>query len=354
MMDPKIQGAILNGLYNLSAPVPIQCQTGNCEWDDFTTLAVASNCANVTSTSHIVCDRIVGGLACNYTTPAGLFIESSRAASSGGGGETGFNSTARAHLRLPSEDAGFNNSIITFAAANMIGQYDMENPDITECNMRWVGRHVRNMTVVNGTFNLGIIQDHELFGIPKPIAEEIQWTSFNVSNETATLFSNTTFSINAGDNENIQTFLSDIFSSSRRDAYGLALLNSTNLTQTVDAVSTFMTYAFNTGISSIKLSGRSITTEQYIKVHWAWISVPVAEVIMGIAFFAATLVHTWRSGIVAWKSSTVVPLFTQIDGWRIEESRTGSAREVGKRAKAMRGLLERDGDGRQRFRRMDA
>jgi hypothetical protein len=351
-MDPKIQGAILNGLYNLSAPVQVECQTGNCHWDDFTTLAVASNCTNVTSTSQIVCGRIHAGLACNYTTPAGFFIKSSRATSSGGAKGTWFNSTARVHSSKSSQGAGFNNSIISFAAANMIGQYDMEHPDITECNMRWVGRHVRNMTVVNGTFNPGIIQDHELSGIPKSYGEEVQWASYG-SNETTTLPGNTTSSINASDNQNIKNFLSNIFSSSLRDAYGLALYNSTNLTQTVDAISTSMTYAFNTGISSIRLPGRAITTEQYIKVHWAWISVPVVEVIMGIAFFVATLVYTWSRGVVAWKSSAAVPLFTHIDGWRTEESRMGSAREVQKRAKEMRGLLERDEDGGQRFRRID-
>lgn len=354
MMDPKIQGAILNGLYNLSAPVQVECQTGNCQWDDFTTLAVASNCTNVTSVSDIVCGRIHAGLACNYTTPTGFLIKSSRSTSSGGEKGTWFNSTARIHSSESNDGAAFNSSIISFATANMIGQYSIEAPDITECNMRWVGRHVRNMTVVNGTFNLGIIQDHELSGIPKSYGEEIQWASFNLSDETTTLTGNTTFSINAGDNKGIKTFLSDIFSSSLRDAYGLALYNSTNLTQTVEAISTSMTYAFNTGISSIKLPGRTITTEQYIKVHWAWISVPVVEVIMGIAFFVATLVHTWRRGVVAWKSSAIVPLFTHIEGWHPEESRIGSAREVEKRAKEMRGLLERDEDGGQRFRRIDA
>lgn len=229
----------------------------------------------------------------------------------------------------------------------------MDNPDLTECDIRWVGRHVRNMTVVNGTFNPGIIQDHELYGIANPF-DATYWVSFNVSNETTTLPGNTTFSVGPVDNEGMMAFLSGIFSSSIKDAYGLALQNSTNLTQTVQAISTSMTYAFGQGPSSIKLPGRTITTEQYIKVHWAWISVPVVEVIMGIAFFIATLVHTWRRGVAAWKSSAIVPLFTHIEGWRTEESRMGSAREVEKRAKEMRGLLERDEGGGQRFRRMDA
>ncbi|KAI4953885.1 hypothetical protein J4E91_002733 [Alternaria rosae] len=213
----------------------------------------------------------------------------------------------------------------------MESPFSMDNPDLTECDIRWVGRHVRNMTVVNGTFNPGIIQDHELHGIANPF-DATYWVSFNVSNETTTLPGNTTFSVGPVDNEGMMAFLSE----------------------TVQAISTSMTYAFGQGPSSIKLPGRTITTEQYIKVHWAWISVPVVEVIMGIAFFIATLVHTWRRGVVAWKSSAIVPLFTHIEGWRTEESRMGSAREVEKRAKEMRGLLERDEDGGQRFIRMDA
>ena len=149
-------------------------------------------------------------------------------------------------------------------------------------------------------------------------------------------------------------FLSGIFSSPLRDPYGLALYNSSNLTQAVEAISTSMTYALGQGPSSINLPGRSTTTEQYVEVHWAWISVPVAEVVMGIEFFVATPVHTWRRGVVAWKSSAIVPLLTHIEGWRTEESGMGSAREVERRVSEMRGLLERDDNGEQRFRRTDA
>jgi hypothetical protein len=207
------------------------------------------------------------------------------------------------------------------------------------------------MTVVNGTFNPGISQDYELYGIANPF-DETFWVSFSVSNETTTLPGNTTFSISPTDNSGIMSFLSGIFSSSLQDAYGLALYNSTNLTQTLEAISTSMTYAFGQAPSSAKLPGRTITTEQYVRVHWVWICVPVAEVIMGIAFFAATLVHTWRRGVAAWKSSAIVPLLTQMEGWRIEESRMGSAREVEMRAKQMKGLLERNEDGGQRFKRI--
>jgi hypothetical protein len=351
MMDPKIQGAILNGLYNLSAPVQVECQTGNCQWDDFTTLAVTSNCTNVTSSSHNICGFVHAGSRCNYTTPSGFFIESSRHQSSGGEKSTQFNSTAYTQ-RASQIGSVLNSSIVSFATANMLSPFNMESPELTECDIRWVGRHVQNMTVVNGTFNPGIIQDFELYGIPNPFDEQ-HWVSFNVSNETTTLPGNTTFSVGPVDSEGMMGFLSGIFSSSISDAYGLALQNSTNLTQTVEAISNSMTYAFGQGPSSDNLPGRTITTEQYIRVHWAWISVPVVEVIMGIAFFAATLVHTWRKGVVAWKSSAIVPLLTHIEGWRTEESRTGSAREVEKRAMEMKGLLEMDDDGGQRFKRMD-
>jgi hypothetical protein len=55
------------------------------------------------------------------------------------------------------------------------------------------------------------------------------------------------------------------------------------------------------------------------------ISRTALEVIMGIAFLVATRVHTWRRGVVFWKSSAIVPLLTHMEGWRTEESRMGSA-----------------------------
>jgi hypothetical protein len=352
MMDPKMQGAILNGLYNLSAPIQVECQTGNCRWDEFTTLAVTSNCTNATSETFTICDDGRRDLSCNYTTPSGFLIESYSWQSSGGGGSTEFNTTARTQ-NARQQGSKLNSTIVSFAAANMLDPYNQRSPDITECDMRWVARRMRNTTVVNGTFHPGITEDMELYGIDNPFDETV-WVTFNVTDIYALAPSNKCFSVGPSDNAGIMNFLQGIFSSTIKDSFGLALYNSTNLTETMAMISTSMTYAMGQGPSGIEVHGQAITFEQYVFVWWAWISLPVLEVVMGIAFLVCTLVHTRRRGVAAWKGSAIVPLLTGMDGWDSKDLRADSWRDVEKRAKSMRGVLEPDEDNVQRFRRMDA
>jgi hypothetical protein len=351
MMDPKMQGAILNGLYNLSAPVQIECETGNCRWDEFTTLAVISNCTNATSETSTICDPGGRQVSCNYTTPSGFFIESSTSQSSGGGSETQFNTTARTQMSSH-QGSKLNSSIVSFAAANMIVPFSQRSPDITECDMRWVARRIRNTTVINGTFHPGIMEDIELYGIDNPFNERF-WVTFNVTDEYTAFLGNRTFSVGPTDSAEIMEFLSDIFSSTLKDSFGLALYNSTNLTETVAMISASMTYAMGQGPTGTKVPGQAISFEQYIFVSWAWISLPVVEVAMGIAFLVCTLVHTRRKRVVAWKSSAIVPLLTGMDGWDHKDLSTASWRDVEKRAKGMRGVLVPDEDDVQRFRRVE-
>ncbi|KAI8935603.1 hypothetical protein NX059_008169 [Plenodomus lindquistii] len=179
-MDPKMQGAILNGLYNLSAPIAVECQTGNCQWDPYTTLAITSRCENVSLSSAINCtfENIINA-DCNYTTPSGLLIQSRKVNTSGGGLITQFNSTARIPetARYRGVSGVYSSTLIGFAAASMLEPYSIEAPDITECELRWIARQVRNMAVVNGTFQPGVSQDYELIGIEKPIPLEYLYHS---------------------------------------------------------------------------------------------------------------------------------------------------------------------------------
>lgn len=74
---------------------------------------------------------------------------------------------------------------------------------------------------------------------------------------------------------------------------------------------------------------------------------------MGIAFFLITLVHTKRAGVLAWKSSVIVPLLIALDGWDYKNLRAATWKEVEDQSEQMRGLLVQDHNGVQRFRRMD-
>ena len=66
-MGSRMQGAILSGLFNMSLTETVSCPTGDCRWDEFTTLAIKSDCYNVTASTKVDCHDGIIDLTCYYT-----------------------------------------------------------------------------------------------------------------------------------------------------------------------------------------------------------------------------------------------------------------------------------------------
>jgi hypothetical protein len=348
-MNPMMEGAILNELYNLSAPVRFECQTGNCQWDVFSTLAVTSNCTNVTSSTRVLCDKIPNGDLCNYTTPSRFFIEGMVAMLNGLISDIYFNSSVTYQPDSQFGEAKPNSTIMSFAAAKMLSPFSLFHPEVMECDMRWTSRLTHNVTVINGTFYPGVSQDIELLYMDNPFDTD-QWVVFNVTGDYTAFPDNRSFSINLLDYIQTASFLYDVFSPQFN---AIALANSTSLTETLGMMGSSMTYVLGQAQSAEKVPGQSISTEQYIFVSWPWIVLPIMEVLMSIALLICTLIHTRRKAVIAWKSSAIAPMLTSMDGWNTEDLRTTSARDLKKRSETMRGLLLLDEHNVQSFTRVD-
>jgi hypothetical protein len=349
-----MQGAILNGLYNLSAPVKVTCPSGNCRWNEYTTFGVSHDCNNVTLATTKTCNTSIPRVTdCNYTTPGGFNIHYQGHQSSGGGSALYFNSSARIQISSGINEL-INSSIISFALARFMDEYS-----VSECSMKWVARTFSNTTVVNGTFNAGPWHDHELQPVKNAFQNESYgkwWDSFNITNDSLIRFpngSNSSFSVSPRDNTEIKEFLKRVFESAIDDPFGLALLNSTNLTNTLGMISTSMTYFMGQSSSGEEITGDSITSEQYIQVHWWWITIPAIEVCMAVALLFCVLIHTSRKGVVAWKSSGILPFLTVMYGWENKQMSGAPWRELERRSKRMKGMMIEDEDGVPRFARVD-
>lgn len=364
-MGPKMQGAILNGLFDLSAPIMYTCSTGNCQWDDFSSLAVTSSCQNVTSNTNVSCGTSAGSRTCNYTTPAGFLIQSRSSSRSGGGFSTNFNSTAfmpdsyDMSVMDPREEL-INSTIARVAMANLQGDFNMTRPEVLECDMRLCARVTRNLTITNGTFNAGDSEMIELEGVAGRYEESLKpgvrsnrdWYTFNITGDHPSYPGNRSFSYNMVDIEGVKGFLYDIFTSNAGTAgsggmspYYWPLMNSSDKAGTVAAISNSMSYAFAHAPSGQELKGRALSEEIYIRVHWYWVILPLTEVVMGIAFLMCTLLHTHRKGVAVWKTSGIVPLLTVMVGWDNSDLGAASWKEIQQRSKDMRGqLVTNDGD----------
>lgn len=357
-----MQGAIVNGLFNLSSPIPFTCTTGNCQWDVFSTLAVTSNCQNVTSNTKVLCERVGGSFGCNYTTPSGFLINAYSHTSSGGGSYTNFNTTAFKPLSYGSDpmsdrDSPINSTLARIAMATMQGDFNISNPDVLECQMRLCARVTSNLTITNGTFIPGISEDIELEGVPGRYEAGLQpgirgmrdWYTYNITGEHPSFPGNRSFSYNMIDMEGVKNFLYNVFTSSfgagsgddddTSSLYYWPLMNSSDHAKTLVSISQSMSYAFAQAPSGEKLQGRAFSSELYIRVQWLWIILPLAEVFMSVAFLVCTMIYTQRSGVTAWKSSGIVPLLTVMVGWDSIDLRAGSSRDIEQRSKHMHGQM---------------
>jgi hypothetical protein len=289
-------------------------------------------------------------MTCNYTSPSGFIITASSHTSSGGGSSLYYNTSTWIQTTSRMDDL-IEPSLVKFAMARLAPPYSYEEPDVTECSMRWCARIIQNTTAVNGTFNLGNSEDINLIGI-KP-DEDLFWNRFEIDQNNTSFPGNRTFRISPTDNQDIKEFLQKVFSSKIDDPFGLALLNSSNLTETLSSISTSMTYALGQSPSGVNVEGQTISTEQYILVAWPWIILPLAEVVMAVALLLCTLIHTWRSGVTSWKSSGIIPMLTVMDGWDSTDIKATSWRETEKRSKLMRGVLVTNAEGMLHFNRRD-
>lgn len=108
------------------------------------------------------------------------------------------------------------------AIANKQEPYDTDRADIVECQIDLCARITRNMTVVNGTFNLGISKDLNLKGVNisrtrstssfygNGTAYPYQLYIFEISNECPSYMGARTFSFVMDDFMHLLKSLADV------------------------------------------------------------------------------------------------------------------------------------------------
>lgn len=364
-----MQGAILNGLYNLSAPIKFKCPGMKCEWDDYSTLAVQSRCEDVTSKVFPRCSLLKRSdsdldeeTLCTYETPSGFLITANRymtawANNTIGSGRnrkikstTSFNSTTALANRNQTQPPSL---LVGFAFAR-IDSSSLDRPHVTECEMHWCARIVKNASVLNGTLHPGVSTDIDIV-YNSTLSENGSNIMFYLSEDpTKTDGDGTLFYVNEDAHNRTREYLTEIFSFSSHSGLFAQALGTANLTETVAGISASMTYAIAQSRWGEDPRGRVIEDQVYIHVNWPWIILPVMEVGMAIAFLLCTIILTRERGLPAWKTSAIVPFLTSMDGWESKELRPGSWREIAKRSKHMRGLLVPNMNEAQYFVRTDA
>ncbi|KAB2573362.1 hypothetical protein DBV05_g7982 [Lasiodiplodia theobromae] len=332
LLDQGVQGAVLSGIFNLDFPVQLGCVSGTCTWPRFVTLGVTSSCKNVTNGTKVSgYDNIY-----DYTSPSGIHMTTTFLHNS---------SSQIDHLRNLSSPT---DSIMKVAIANIKSPFSRSHPDVSECEVKWCAKIFNNVTVTNGTLSAGHVREIPLrFAELNTTDEKHPVVRFKAITDELQLASRT-FEINTTDWLLTVAFLASLFSSIATDNINSNVQTvidvSPNVAEMLANISTSMTYAIGNNPSGSKVAGKVIIQEQFIRVSWYWIILPVAEILMGLAFLGATILYTQRKGVTIWKSSPVFPFFTRLEGWEDSSLSVASLKEIETRSGKMWGIL-RPGDG---------
>lgn len=373
-----MQAAIFAGLYDLNVPSVFECPSSQCEWpSEFTTLAVSSKCANVTSTS------VAEGLACGYnnignyrpessdqtsnctfTTPGGLNFTNYVDSGSYVEAPTIFNAVSATDVLNRFSSRQEINSpdflrFAVFAAADTGGNSPSNSYEITECTLSFVAQTYRNVSSRGNEFVVGDVTTHSFgngtryldLGLGLTPANKIM---FNVANTSASpKVKDYKFRINSADFFNVIAFLGkQVFNGTMRsgpDYYGARprqmtaqVLLTSNITKVAANIARRMTDQIRNGRNATRAEGTAFVQESYIRVRWGWLALPAGVLLASTGVFVVCVLYNERRRIVLWKSSSLALLFHFLDGWNPQDHRVSSVTQLGVLAKEIHAQIQDD------------
>jgi hypothetical protein len=121
--------------------------------------------------------------------------------------------------------------------------------------------------------------------------------------------------------------------------------NDGDIPKTVRGIAQSMTSYVRQGPNSTILQGHAMIAETYIHVQWAWLTLPLAIVVLGSVFLCVCIAVSSEQSNIVWKSSILAGLFHGLSGWEHDDLNALSLSEMEHTANAMLAKLEQDEDG---------
>lgn len=259
--------------------------------------------------------------SCNYTLPNGLHVIAQHSkGNAGGNGHTLINSSLTDGFSVPNSMSDMpllGAGIVTFASTNYGGYPTSWNETMKafQCDFDLVAYTYSNWTSHNGTTN----------------AEALAWSPLNyTTNESGSLVffnatsadfpdsENRTLSVNIYDLESMYSVLASIFQRRSdnqvfsQSMYQNALYNSANLTETAENIAMAMSFRMLQGPNATLVNGSVYEMQTYIHVHWWWLALSVALLLLASALLGTTIALSREADLQAWKLS-LDPLLYGVD-----------------------------------------
>ena len=119
-----------------------------------------------------------------------------------------------------------------------------------------------------------------------------------------------------------------------------------NVTSTFDKIATALTNVIRQGPNTTSITGQAQALDVYVRVRWAWLSLPLMMVVFGVLFLAISIMFSSRPGRHVWKSSTLATIFHRLDGWTPDELDQRTEKDMKTAAMEMQVIIDTDANGR--------
>jgi hypothetical protein len=146
------------------------------------------------------------------------------------------------------------------------------------------------------------------------------------------------------------------------DNLAMSMSNYIRSTGTGDAGSPSTTFSNNdisstnnmssTNNTSNMAKGTALAMETYVRVRWAWLTLPVMCVISALFLVVSVILETKKQDAMVWKSSVLAYLFHGLEKTSVEGTIRTEISEMADTAKKVKVRIGRDAEGTWRLVRL--
>ncbi|KAJ4326309.1 hypothetical protein N0V84_003175 [Fusarium piperis] len=314
--DPKMQAAILQGLYDISTFARFSC-TGSCAWNQsVVSLGFKSQCKNVTQVT-LDTQRCTGSreseFNCSMTTPGGLGVVSH---SHNTEYATTFYLNATAVVKDQFDSGPGNNSefarLVVYRASSD-HNFASFNHNITECSISLAAYEYSEAKSNGTTFNFEKTREIDLGKSPWKLANSSVFAINESKSEGIPRLEISKPDLRALQNFfESSTIVTEWTEGSRGNeniAVSPALGGTANVTRLMDKMATSMTDYLRSGPNSQTATGQRVEIVTYVTIRWMWFIGPGAIELAALLFAIMTMASNRKSRRVPlWKSSALAVL----------------------------------------------
>lgn len=348
-----MKAAIYDGLFKPDIVVdyvPI-CDTGNCTFPHFDSLAVCSKCLDITqSVTHLNppsdLSKLDGVQNVSYGLPGGAQVDFSvlyqeqQLAMGPGIVTTSDIPSGVAKQVLDLQDPLLSLSILQFPNVKQRiqdGNYFNTLPTAQQCALYFCVNTYK-VTVENSNVATTVLSSWTSeYGTPT-VGGALEPGGFDGTKDAVLQMpkndvgeNNNTYTISAGSLANLQAWLIATLSGSMNTSFSevqgtvwandeMVVLNQTTdwdflMGQLAKAITTYIRDPGQSKFANYVL-GTASREETYLHVQWHWMTLPTALVGMSILFLGGTMMKNESKHALAWKSSSLALLFHGLEGVR--------------------------------------